>query len=70
MKVDVIKMATIQGQKKITVKKLSELSGISRQQISNIRSGAATRELTVLRIAKALGVDLEEIIQKEGKDGN
>lgn len=59
--IDGIALATIQGEKRISVKELGNLIGMTPEQLSRIRNGAGTRELTVRRIAKALNVSVEAI---------
>ena len=68
MRVDGVRIATIQGQKRITNKQLSAKSGVSECQISQIRNGRTTRALTAARLAAALDVPLSEILKEgEGK---
>ena len=46
---------------------LAAAAGTSRQNLSTIRTRGTCRAETALKLAHALGVDAEEIIQKEEK---
>lgn len=65
MKLNVLKIQIMMAEKGMTIKKLAEVSGISRQTISSIISGKGCSLKVAYKIAKALGLELEEII-KEG----
>lgn len=45
---------------------LSQKSGISRSQIATLRKRETCQIKTALKLAKALGVDVTEIIETEG----
>lgn len=65
MKLNVLKIQIMMAEKGMTIKKLAEVSGVSRQTISCIISGKGCSLKVAYKIAKALGLELEEII-KEG----
>jgi len=46
--------------------KLSEKTGVSVNQISNIRQGRGSSYDTALKLAKALDVSVNELIESEG----
>ena len=57
------KIKEMREQKEMSQEKLSELSGVSRSIISGLESGrvTVTTTMTLLRIAKALGVAVDDI---------
>ena len=57
------KIKEMREKKEMSQEKLSELSGISRSIISGLESGrvTVTTTMTLLRIAKALGVAVDDI---------
>ncbi len=66
MRIDRVKLATELARKDINLKKLAELSGLSRVTVSSVKCGKTCSASTTRKIANALGVDLEQILQKEG----
>lgn len=66
MRVDRIKLITLMAKKDITLLKLSKLAGVSRATVTAVKSGKSCAAATAGQIAKALGVDVEEIIEQEG----
>ena len=56
------------ARQRMTVKRLAELSGASRPTITKVRSGKFCSDLVGKAIARALGVDVAEIIETE-KEG-
>lgn len=63
MRIDRIKLATELAKRDMTQKRLAELSGVSRKTISNIRGGKSCTGGVGQNIAKALGVNVTEIIE-------
>ena len=57
------KIKEMREKKEMSQEKLSELSGVSRSIISGLESGrvTVTTTMTLLRIAKALGVAVDDI---------
>lgn len=51
------------ARKKINIKLLSELSGVTRQTISAINNGKSCNSVTAGKIADALGVDVTELLE-------
>lgn len=62
MRIDRVKFATELTKKDMTLTKLSELSGVSRISLSNIKSGKSCSDATGEKIAKALNVSIEKLI--------
>ncbi len=50
-----------------TMKKLSALSGVSVQTLRNIKSGKAIFPETAGKIARALGVDVADLLENKGE---
>lgn len=69
MNIDPVILAKIQKEKGLSVNALAEAVGMSRFGITKIRRTGSTTTLTARRIARALGVSLEEITEKKGGDG-
>lgn len=63
--INLLKVDDLMRFMKMTNLELSEKTGISPASISKIRNGANCRKISVLRIARALGVDVTEIQKKE-----
>lgn len=63
MRIDRVKLITELAKRDMTQKRLSELSGVSRATINYVRAGKSCTDEVGQRIAKALGVKLEEIIE-------
>lgn len=65
MKISAEKLEFYLAKKNLTMGKLSELSGLSRQSISTIKTRGTCRPDSIAKIAKGLAVDIEELLQKE-----
>ena len=63
MKISKQKIFAAQAQFGLTMKQLAELSGISRQNLSTILHRGSCRPDTAGKIARALGVDVTEIME-------
>lgn len=64
MKIDNAKLAAELVRKHWTQKELAEKAGITRVTVSNIKCGKTCSNLVGNAIANALGVPLEEILEK------
>lgn len=62
MRIDRIKFVVTMTEKNLTQRKLAEMSGVSRVTVSAIKNGKNCSYETAVRLAKALDVDLEELI--------
>ena len=65
MEINVLKVQILMGEKGLTIKKLAELSGVSRQTISCIMSGKGCTPRVAYKIATALEQELHEIVRKD-----
>lgn len=63
MRVDRIKLVTEMARQDITQLRLAELSGISRATISGIQNGRSCSSSTAVKIADALKVPLETLLE-------
>lgn len=64
MRIDRIKLVTEMAKRNLTQKKLSEISGVSRVSVSNIKSGKSCSEETANKIAAALGISIENLVER------
>lgn len=65
MRLDRFKLTTLMMQKELTQKELAEKAGISRSTVNYIKSGKSCSVAVGNAIAKTLGVDVTEILEKE-----
>ena len=65
MKVNVSKISLIMAQKQLKSQDVAQMGGIFRQALSVIRAKGTCTEISLSKIAKGLGVEVEEIIVKE-----
>ena len=63
IRIDRIKLITELEKRDMTQKRLAELSGVSRATINCIKGGKRCTDEVGQKIAKALGVDVTEIIE-------
>ena len=63
MRIDRVKLVTELAKRDMTQKKLAEIAGISRAPVNYIRGGKNCSDEVGEKIAKALGVDITEIIE-------
>ena len=64
MRIDRIKLVTELAKRDMTQCKLAELAGVSRVTVNYIKSGKSCTDEVGHKIAKALGVDVTEIIEQ------
>lgn len=64
MRIDRIKFITELAKQDLTLIELSKRSGVNRVTLSNIKCGKSCREDIAQKVAKALNVDLEKLIEK------
>ena len=69
MKINVFKMQNLMGERGLTIKKLAELSGVSRQTISCIISGKGCTPHVAYKIATALDQELSQIVKEDMENG-
>ena len=65
MRLDRAKLCAIIVKKDLTSIELSKKAGISAQTICSIRKGRSCRDYTGIKIAKALGVNISELMEME-----
>lgn len=66
MKINLFKLDIILARKEIPMCKLAKLSGISSSMLTKIKTGKQlARPITIGKIAKALDVDVLEIVDQE-----
>ena len=65
MRIDRVKFAAELARSDMTTVELSKKAGLSRGTISVVKGGKSCNENTAQRIARALGVDVEELLAKE-----
>lgn len=65
MRIDRIKLVSELTRQDMTQKRLAELSGVSRVTINYIKGGKSCSDEVGQKIAKALGVDVTDIIETE-----
>ncbi len=63
MRIDRIKLVTELTRQDLTQKRLAELSGVSRATINYIRSGKSCTDEIGNKIAKALNVPIETLLE-------
>ena len=63
MNISKTKMDILQGERKINNTMLAELSGISRQNISTIKARGTCSPESAVKLARGLGVRVEEIME-------
>lgn len=64
MRISALKMQILMAKQNMTIKKLAEKSEVSRQTISYIKSGKGCSPQVAYKIAKALGVGIEELLEQ------
>ncbi len=64
MKVDVTKLKIISAEKGLNVQALADASGVSFTTIVNARSGKKVSERTIVKLAKALGINARDIMKE------
>lgn len=67
MRIDRIKLTTLLMKKNLTQKKLAEKAGISRNTVCMIKCGKSCTSEVGQAIANALGVEVEELLEKENE---
>lgn len=62
MRIDRISLIAEMARKEVNIKKLTELSQVSRATISAVKCGKSCTKETAAKLAKGLGVPLETIL--------
>lgn len=64
MRIDRVKLVSELTRQELTQKRLAEISGVSRATINYIKSGKSCSEEIGKKIAKALNVPIENLLEK------
>lgn len=64
MRIDRVKFATELAKKDMTLVRLAKITGISRPTLSAVKCGRSCTDVNAAKIAKGLGVKLEELLEK------
>lgn len=64
MRISRVKLVAEMAKHDLTLKRLAELSGVSRSTISYIRCGKSCNDVIGHKIAAALGVEVEDLIEE------
>lgn len=70
MRIDRVKFVTALTVKDMSLKRLCELSRVSRATVTAVKSGKTCSEETGRKIAAALEIDIEQLIAREGQVWN
>ena len=65
MRINRVSLVAEMARKDMNIKKLTELSQVSRATITPVKSGKSCTEETAAKLAQGLGVPLESILEKE-----
>ena len=63
MRIDRIKFITVLAKQDMTLTRLAELSGVNRVTLSNIKCGKSCKNEIGQKIAKALNVKVEDLLE-------
>lgn len=64
MRIDRLKFVTELTKQDLTLIELSKRSGVNRVTLSNIKNGKSCREDIAKKVANALNIELEKLIEK------
>ena len=70
MRIDRVKLIAEMARRDVTSTRLAEAAGVSRVTVSALRCGKTCTAETAGKIARALGVDVAEIMEDAGIDNN
>ena len=65
MKIDILKFDTLLAKQGLTLKTVGEKAGVSRQTLTTTRYRGSCSPIVAGKIARALNVDVTELIQTE-----
>jgi len=65
MRINRVKLVSEMTRKDMTVKRLAELARVSRATVTGVKTGKTCSQTTGDRIASALGVPVEELLEEE-----
>lgn len=64
MRIDRVKLIAEMARRDLKVNELAELAGVSRVTITALRGGKSCSKNSALHVARALGVDVTEIMEE------
>lgn len=67
MKISRHKFELLLAEKELSIIRLAELSGISRQNVSTIKQRGTCNPATAAKLARGLGVPVVELVEQEEK---
>ena len=68
MKVNAINLKLLAAEKGLNVQELADTSGVSFATVCKARAGKEVSERTIVKLAKALGIEASELMDPEGGD--
>lgn len=69
MRVDRVKLIVEMARRDMKVQELADKATVSRAAVTALRGGKSCNENSVLRVAQALGVPMETLLENAGKGG-
>ena len=65
--VDRVKVITEMARQNLTGEELAQKAGVGRSAVIKMRKGQAVRRTTAQHVARALGVDVAELLETKGE---
>jgi len=69
MRIDRVKLIAEMARQDMKVQELADKATVSRATVTALRGGKSCNENSVLRVAQALGVPMETLLENAGKGG-
>ncbi len=63
MYINISKLLIAMGENGFTIRKLADVSGVSKQTLSSVKAGKACTPITAGKIAKALQMPLKDLVE-------
>lgn len=63
MRVDRVRLIAEMARQEIRIQELADKASVSRSTINSMRGGKSCHRNSVVRVAEALGVDVEELLE-------
>lgn len=64
MRINQIKLVTEMARQNLTQKQLAKKAGISRATVNAVKCGRSCSDISLIKIADALGVPIEKLLEK------
>lgn len=68
MKVNAINLKLLAAEKGLNVQELADTSGVCFTTVCKARAGKEVSERTIVKLAKALGIEARELMDPEGSE--